>query len=103
MYGEQLYFKNALRKIRSRSKSNPRNHVDCSPLKLLNNSVKHLMQDFKRIEGSFLENPTDEEEKDLEKSEQMSFRTHYAPMDLKHRFIWLQVKNDVIILADQGQ
>ena len=101
LYGEREYFKKAMRQVRSRSKSNPRNHVDCSPLKLLNDSVRHLMQSFKRLEEPFLEDPSEDEQKDVEKSEEISYRTHYAPMDFRHRFIWLRSKADFIALADQ--
>lgn len=100
IYGERVYFKKAMRQFRSRSKSYPRQHVDCAPLRLLSDSVRHLMQDFKRLEEPFLEHSADEE-KDTEKSEQMSFRTNYAPMDFRHRFHWMQIKADVITLADQ--
>ena len=99
--GEREYFKKAMRQVRPRSKGNPRQHVDCEPLKLLNDSVRHLMQECRRLEEPFLEDPSDEEDKDVEKSEQISYRTHYIPMDLKHRFLWLQIKADVITLADQ--
>lgn len=101
LYGERDYFKKAMRQVRSRSKSNPRDHVDCAPLKILNDSVRHLMQDFKRLERPFLEVPQEEEERDVEKSEESPYRVKYAPMDFKHRYIWMRSKNDVIVLADQ--
>ena len=101
LYGERDYFKKATRQVRSRSKSNPRQHVDCGPLKLLNDSVRHLMQDFKKLEEPFLEDLSNEAEKDVEKSEQMSYRTNYVPMNIRHRFIWLRIKADVVVLADQ--
>ena len=103
LYGERDYFKKAMRQVRSRSKSNPRDHVDCAPLKILNDSVRHLMQDFKRLERPFLEVlPEDEEDKDVEKTEESSpFRVKYAPMDFGHRYIWLRSKKDIVALADQ--
>ncbi|KAL8795334.1 MAG: hypothetical protein Q9195_002204 [Heterodermia aff. obscurata] len=84
LYGERDYFKKAMRQ-------------------LLNDSIRHLMQDFKRLERPFLEvPPEDEEDKDVEKTEESSpFRVKYAPMDLRHRYIWLRSKNDVLDLADQ--
>ena len=100
LYGEREYFKRALRQVKSRSKSNPRSHVDCSPLRLLNDSVRHLMQKFRRLEEPFLEDTSEEDEKDVEKSEQMPYRMPYASMDLRHRFIWLRSKNDILALAD---
>ena len=101
LYGERNYFKKAMRQVRSRSKSNPREHVDCAPLKILNDSVRHLMQDFKRLERPFLEVPEEEEDRDIEKSEESPYRVKYASMDFRHRYIWLRSKNDVISLADQ--
>ena len=101
LHGEREYFKKAMRQDKSRSKSNPRQHVDCAPLRLLNVSVKNLVQDFKRLEAPFLEDTEDEEDRDVEKSEQMLYRTKYAPMDLRHRFLWMQIKANVITLADQ--
>lgn len=59
------------------------------------------MQSFKRLEEPFLEYPSEEEQKDVEKSEVMSYRTHYAPMDFRHRYIWLRSKADFLALADQ--
>ena len=104
LYGEREYFKKAMRQVRSRSKSNPRHHVDCGPLRLLNDSIRHLMQDFKRLEEPFLENPPEEEEdNDIEKSGETSYRARYAPFDLRSRYTWLQSKQDVITLADQGR
>lgn len=101
LYGERDYFKKAMRQVRSRSKSNPREHVDCAPLKILNDSVRHLMQDFKRFERPFLEVTQKEEDKDVEKSEESPYRVKYASMDFRHRYIWLRSKNDIIALADQ--
>ena len=101
LYGEREYFKKAMRQVRSRSKSNPRSHVDCGPLKLLNDSVRHLMQDFKRLEEPFLEDSPEEEDKDVEKSEENSYRVRYATMDFRHRYIWLKSKNNIITLSDQ--
>lgn len=101
LYGEREYFKIATKSARSRSRSNPREYVNCGPLKILNDAVKELMHDFKRLETPFLENPAEEEQRDVEKSERVSFRASYAPFDFKHRFIWLQVKKDVVSLADQ--
>lgn len=101
LYGERDYFKKAMRQVRSRSKSNPRDHVDCAPLKILNDSVRHLTQDFRRLERPFLEVPQEEEERDVEKSAESPYRVKYASMDFRHRYIWLRSKNDIIALADQ--
>ena len=102
LYGERGYFRKAMRQVRSRSKSNPRDRVDCAPLQILNHSVRHLMQDFKRLEGPFLETPVEEDEdKAVEKSEESPYRVRYALMDFTRRYRWLRSKNDVIALADQ--
>lgn len=60
------------------------------------------MQDFKRLEGPFLETPVEEDEdKAVEKSEESPYRVRYALMDFTRRYRWLRSKNDVIALADQ--
>ena len=78
LQGERDYFRKAMKQVRSRSRSNPRDHVDCAPLKLLNDSARHLMQDFRRLERPFLDAPQDEEDHDVEKSEEPPYRPKYV-------------------------
>ena len=46
-----------------------KSHVDLEPIRLLSDSVKTLMNDFKRLEEPFLNEPPEEKEKDVERSE----------------------------------
>lgn len=68
LHGERAYFRSVLRRQRSRSKS-MKSHVDLEPIRLLNDSVKTLMNDFKKLEEPFLNEPPEEKEKDVERSE----------------------------------
>lgn len=77
---ERAFFKSTLRQARSRSKGR-RINDDLGILKLLNDSIKEIMHDFKRIEQPFLTEPAEEKEKDVERSEE-SVRGDYAPMTL---------------------
>ena len=72
LHGERAYFRSVLRRQRSRSR-NQKLHVDLEPIRLLNDSVKNLMNDFKRLEEPFLNEPPDEKEKDVERSEVSTF------------------------------
>ena len=68
LHGERAYFKSILRRQRSRSKG-ARVHTDLGPIRLLSDSVKDLMKEFERLEQPFLNEPAEEKEKDVERSE----------------------------------
>lgn len=44
-------------------------HLDLEPIRLLSDSVKAVMNDFKRLEEPFLNEPPEEKEMDVERSE----------------------------------
>lgn len=99
LYGERDYFKAAMRSSKSKSKGPSRSHHDVGPLKLLNDSVKHLMHKFKKLEEPFLRDPPSRKEMDVEKSEP-SLRGDYLDMSLGLRYLWLRTKPDMISLAN---
>ena len=99
LQGEREYFRKALRKSRSRSKARTRTHLDNAPLKILNDSVKNLMRDLKRLEEPFLEKSPYERDLDVEKSDREYHPGDYAPMTLRRRYIWLRSKDEVLTLA----
>lgn len=54
-------------------------HLDNNtPLRILNNSVKHLVRDLKRLEEPFLKESPHRRELDTEKSDRESLRGDYA-------------------------
>ncbi len=99
--GEREYFKRALKQSRSRSRGDARMHSDDAPLRLLNDSVKDLMRDLKRLEEPFLKESPYRRELDIEKSDRESLKGDYAPMTLRRRYIWLRSKDEVVTLATQ--
>ena len=100
LYGERDYFKEAVRSSKSKRKGATRNHSDIGTLKILNDSVKHMMRQFKKMEEPFLRDPPSEKEMDMEKSD-FTMRGDYVNMGLGHRYVWLRTKPDLITLADQ--
>lgn len=99
LYGERDYFKAATRSSKSKGKGVSRSHHDVGPLKILNDSVKHLMHKFKNLEEPFLRDPPSRKQMDVEKSEP-SLRGDYLDMGLGLRYIWLRTKPDIISLAN---
>lgn len=99
LYGERDYFKAATRSAKSKGKGVSRSHHDFGPLKLLNDSVKHLMHKFKKLEEPFLSDPPSRKEMDVEKSEP-SLRGDYLDMSLGLRYIWLKTKPEILSLAN---
>ena len=75
--------------------------LDTTPLKILNDSVKHLMRDLKRLEEPFLADTPYDRDLDIEKSGREPLRPDYAPMTLHRRYIWLRTKDEVVTLADR--
>lgn len=99
LYGERDYFKAATKSSKSKGKGVSRSHHDVGPLKILNDSVKHLMHKFKNLEEPFLRDPPSRKQMDVEKSEP-SLRGDYLDMSLGLRYIWLRTKPDIITLAN---
>ncbi|MCJ1464255.1 hypothetical protein MMC07_002868 [Pseudocyphellaria aurata] len=99
LYGERDYFKAARRSSKSKGKGVSRSHHEVGPLKILNDSVKHLMHKFKNLEEPFLRYPPSRKEMDMEKSEP-SLRAEYSDMSLGLRYIWLRTKPELISLAN---
>ena len=75
--------------------------LDTTPLKILNDSVKQLMRDLKRLEEPFLADTQYDKDFDVEKSGRESLRPDYAPMTLQRRYTWLRTKDEVLTLADR--
>ena len=101
LYGEREYFRKALKQQRSRSRGHARMRLDTAPLKILNDSVKHLMRDLKRLEEPFLLETPYDRDLDVEKSSREPLRPDYAPMTLGRRYTWLRTRNEVVELADR--
>ena len=68
LHEEQAYLKSMIRRSKSRSRGR-KLHAELGALRLLNHSVRDLMNDFKKLEEPFLSEPADEKEKDVERSE----------------------------------
>ena len=102
VHNERTYFKSALRRTRSRSRSVKKYHEDVGPLRVLNASVKRIHRSFNRLEEPFLNETPERREKDIdiEKSEE-DYEPDYAPMTLWRRWRWMRSKSDVISIADQ--
>ena len=98
---ERAYFKSALRRTRSRSRSVKRYHENIGTLKILNGSVRRIHREFTRLEKPFLSVSPPEAEKDVERDSEESIVTDYAPMTLARRWRWMRTKSDIIRLADQ--
>ena len=100
IHNERSYFKSALRRIKSRSRSVKKYHEDVTPLRVLNGTVKRIHRQFNKLESPFLLEAPERTEKDIERSD-VSDEAQYAPMTLGRRWSWMRSKSDVISLADQ--
>ncbi|KAI4133259.1 MAG: hypothetical protein LQ338_000317 [Usnochroma carphineum] len=101
LYGERAYFKNAIKQARSKNKSSTRETPEILPLSILNDSIKSMMRDFRKLEAPFLNDEEGTEDLDIEKSGRVSLRGKYGRMDLRRRYTWLQTKQDFVALANQ--
>ena len=101
IHNERAYFKSALRRTKSRSRSVRRYHEDVAPLKILNSSVRRIHRVFSKLEEPFLNVPVSKAEKDVERESEESLNTDYAPMTLGRRWRWMRTKSDIISIADQ--
>lgn len=101
IHNERAYFKSALRRTRSRSRSVKRYHEDVGPLKILNATVKRLHREFDRLEAPFLVDSSERNEKDIENRSVESSSIEYAPMTLRRRWRWMRIKSDIVDMADQ--
>ena len=97
---ERRYFKSALRRTKSRSRSVRRYHMNMGPLKVLNATVKRIHREFNRLQSPFLLDTPERAEKDVERSD-ISDETEYAPMTLNRRWRWMRSKDEIISIADQ--
>lgn len=70
-----------------------------TPLRILNNSAKHLVRDSKRLEEPFLKESPHRRELDTEKSDREFLRGDYVSMTLRRRYIWLRSEDEVVTLA----
>ena len=101
IHNERAYFKSALRRTRSRSRSVKRYHEDIAPLKVLNGSVRRIHRRFIKLEEPFLNVSTSKVEKHVERDSEESVDTDYAPMTFGRRWRWMRTKSDIISIADQ--
>ena len=101
IHNERAYFRSALRRTRSRSRSVKKYHEDIAPLKILNNSVRRIHRAFVKMEEPFLIVSPSRAEKDVERDSEESDAAAYAPMTLGRRWRWMRTKSDVISIADQ--
>lgn len=101
IHNERAYFKSALRRTRSRSRSVRKYHEDVAPLKILNTTVRRIHRLFTKLEEPFLDISPSEAEKDIERDSEESIGTSYAPMTLARRWKWMRTKSDIISIADE--
>ena len=101
IHNERAYFKSALRRTRSRSRSVRRYHEDVAPLKVLNTTVRRIHRLFTKLEEPFLDISPSKAEKDIERDSEESVGTDYAPMTLARRWKWMRTKSDIISIADE--
>ena len=101
IHNERAFFKSALRRTKSRSRSIKRYHEDITPLKILNSSVRRIHREFVKLEEPFLDVSPSKAEKDAERDSEESADTDYAPMTFGRRWRWMRTKSDVISIADQ--
>ena len=97
---ERAYFKSALRRTKSRSRSLRKYHEDVGPLKVLNSTVRRIHREFNRLESPFLAESLEKSEKDIERSD-VSDEADYAPMTFSRRWRWMRSKDDIIKMSDQ--
>ena len=101
IHNERAYFRSALRRTKSRSRSVKKYHEDVAPLKILNATVKRIHREFIRLEEPFLNITPSRAEKDVERHSEESAETDYAPMTLARRWKWMRIKSNVLSIADQ--
>lgn len=101
LYGERAYFKDAIKQARSKSKTSTRETLEIAPLSILNDSIKSMMRDFRKMEAPFLHGGEDAEDLDIEKTGKVSLRGNYGRMNFRRRYNWLQNKMDFVTLANQ--
>lgn len=66
----------------------------------MNDTVKTLIREFKRLERPFLEDYAVDRDMDMDRADD-SLRSDYKTMDLGRRIISLRSKSDVLQLADR--
>ena len=101
IHNERAYFKSALRRTKSRSRSVKKYHEDIAPLKILNATIRRIHRDFVRLEEPFLSTSPSRAEKDVERHSEESVETDYATMTLARRWKWMRTKSHIISIADQ--
>lgn len=104
IHNERAYFKSALRRTKSRSRSVKKYHEDVGPLRVLNASVRRIHRQFNRLEGPFLNEVPERLEKDIDvemRTEESSNEPDYAPMTFGRRWTWMRNKAQIISIADQ--
>lgn len=100
IHNERAYFKSALRRTRSRSRSVKRYHEDVGPLKILDSTIRRIHRQFIILEKPFMNGSPSRAEKDVERDSEESFGADYAPMTLKRRWKWMRTKSDIVSMAD---
>ena len=80
--------------------------ADRTPLRVLQDTVKHMSRDFRILERPFLQ----KSRQPIEEDECDSAWTHYAVytakidycnMDLSHRIIWLRTRSKIMVIGDR--
>ena len=105
---QELYEeKDCLRKSRRQHNSGvggggkaSRTHVDPQPERVLNDTVKALIREFKGLERPYLQDYAVDRDMDMDRVDD-SLRSDYKDMDLGRRIIWLRSKSNVLQLAER--
>ena len=108
---QELYeLRESLKKSRKKHKGekeeSKETREDRSPLRVLQDTVKHLTRDFKTLERPFLQRswePFEEDDCDSAWTYYAVYtaKIEYCHMDLSHRITWLRSRSKVIDIANR--
>ena len=109
---QELYeLREDLRRTRKRHKQedkaeskSSKSSMESGSLRVLNDTVKHLQRDFKRLERPFLlVNRDDDRDVDSPWTHYTVYtaRINYCNMDLRRRVIWLRSKSEAISIVER--
>ena len=104
IHNESQYFKSALHRTQSRSRSVEEHHEDVGPLRVLNNTVRRIHRQFVRLEEPYLNAMPERTEKEVDVEMETGESTNvpdYAPMTLTRRWQWMRNKSEIVSVADQ--
>ncbi|MCJ1477318.1 hypothetical protein MMC13_005989 [Lambiella insularis] len=91
----------AQRRNRPRESKESKISLESGSLRVLNDTVKRLQREFRKLEKPFLLNP-DEDDPDIDSAwAHYNLRRDYCEMDLHHRIVWLRTKSQAVNMAER--